>query len=124
LYHGSSRLGWLDVVKDLLDKGAHTEMKRNERYSVQREGETLSSLTAASEGGFSDIVQLLIEKGADAKQEGCEDDAIQAAVGHVGIVRQLLQAGALITKTTWGSLSRRYDISDHEHLLIASLREC
>lgn len=98
LYY-ASKLGWRDVVEEILLHGAKTVFEFPRRHNWNNEGK-LSALTAASERGFEEIVAILIANNADVKQINTHDDSLQAACfnGYENIVQQLLAAGAIPTK--------------------------
>ncbi|KAJ7112573.1 ankyrin repeat-containing domain protein [Mycena epipterygia] len=84
----ASRLGHMNIVRLLLEKGANYNAVDAENGSV---------LQAASDGGHTEIVRLLLEKGADVNATGVYyGSTLQAASkgGHTEIVRLLLEEGA------------------------------
>ncbi|KAL2201539.1 hypothetical protein P885DRAFT_26407 [Corynascus similis CBS 632.67] len=76
--------GLLEVVKDLIAQGTDVNVKG---------GHYGNSLQAASQGGHQEIVQLLLQEGADVNAQG---GSLQAASqeGHQEIVQLLLHEGA------------------------------
>ncbi|KAJ7112614.1 ankyrin repeat-containing domain protein [Mycena epipterygia] len=86
--HTASRLGHINIVCLLIEKGANYNAVDAENGSV---------LQAASDGGHTEIVRLLLEKGADVNAVDAEHgSALQAASngGHTETVHLLLEKGA------------------------------
>ncbi|EDU43191.1 ankyrin repeat domain containing protein [Pyrenophora tritici-repentis Pt-1C-BFP] len=105
LYHadaaedgGISQAGFLDsfplprwVKLDILFE------KHEVRRHTERDGDYRNALQAASERGHTEIVKLLLDKGADVNaQGGLHGNALQAASerGHAEVVKLLLDNGA------------------------------
>ncbi|KAJ5426965.1 hypothetical protein N7465_002035 [Penicillium sp. CMV-2018d] len=118
--HTAACSGHAELVKLLLDKGAKihngSDGSKTPLYCaclnghhqvaqmlLQWEPELIATherwipLFAASEGGFLDIVQLLIQKGADiGASDGFRETPLYIACenGHIEVVRLLLEKGA------------------------------
>ena len=80
--------GKLDVVQQLLAKGAEVNKANKYRYTA---------LLLAAKRGHVEIVKQLLEAGADVKRANYYGETpllCAAEIGHVEIVAQLLKAGA------------------------------
>ncbi|XP_059168436.1 putative ankyrin repeat protein RF_0381 [Physella acuta] len=83
--------GYFEIKKYLIDAGA-VEILRNVNYTVSPYGET--ALLCAASRGYSNIVELLLQYGADVKQVDIEGNtALNLSIlgTHVETVRILLQ---------------------------------
>ena len=91
-------VGLLAPAQDLIDKGADVNAKGG-YYNY--------ALSAASAGGHREIVELLLDKGADVNVEegGGYSNALSAASagGHREVVKLLLDKGADVNKEGGGS---------------------
>ena len=81
--------GNIDPVKGLLAQGVSPDT---------RDGDGVPVLMWASEGGYAEIVKLLLDDGADVNAERTKDGTTvlmeTAEEGHAGIVKLLLENGA------------------------------
>ena len=97
--HHATRLGWLDMVTALLQKGAATASKLNVAY--MDEDSPRSVLREAATEGHESIVRELIASGANVNASSGQytsyplDSA--AANGHSSIVELLLEHGAYVS---------------------------
>ena len=86
----ASQNGHLDVVRELIGKGAQIDMQANDGYSA---------LIVASQNGHLDVVRELIGKGAQIDMQ--ENNGYSALIvasqnGHLDVVRELIGKGAQI----------------------------
>lgn len=95
----AARLGLVDVVQEMVERGANVN---NETQSVGGDFVGETPLTAASQGGHAEIVQLLLQRGAyvNASRVNMRSRLIQSSLtlacqsGSLESVRLLLKAGA------------------------------
>lgn len=85
----SAALGHLDVVRTLLKAGADVNIQDRRGHDA---------LGFAVKGGFTEIVELLLAAGASVKTGLLNFDilAVAASMGHEGILKALLDAGASV----------------------------
>ncbi len=93
-----------DIVRLLLKHGANveacaTEMEAAELRSVfgpeqELEGQPVTPLMIAAASGNSEIVQALVDAGADLEAGGCAPVIVAARHGHPAIISLLLSEGA------------------------------
>lgn len=124
LYYETSE-GDINKVRELLDAGADKDWTNSIGFTP---------LMEASQGGFTDIVQLLLERGADVnKQSRTEPSSFgflyggQTALilalenGHTDIANLLLEHGADITKRDANGRGPLYHASKEGHLEIVKI---
>jgi len=89
LLHRAVRCGWVDMAKCLIEDGRiHVD-------TAKRDGAT--ALFIAAQEGHPDLVNLLINHGADldlSDEDGISPLYIASYQGHLAIVKILLDAGA------------------------------
>ena len=84
----AAALGYLEVVRMLLEAGADMNAENQDRSTA---------LMFAAHNGHLEVVQVLLEAGADknaAKQDGATALMFAAHNGHLEVVQVLLEAGA------------------------------
>ena len=84
----AAALGYLEVVRMLLEAGADMNAENQDRSTA---------LMFAAHNGHLEVVQVLLEAGADknaAKQDGATALMLAAEDGHLEVVQLLLEAGA------------------------------
>ncbi|KAK1636347.1 ankyrin repeat-containing domain protein, partial [Colletotrichum phormii] len=95
--------GHLYVVRNLLGKGANPNVKSakgaDQNIKSAKECEAGSPLIAAAKGGYKDIVDLLLQNGAEinaTSADGSRGHAVCEAArrGEVEVVKLLISAGA------------------------------
>ncbi|MDD5169163.1 MAG: ankyrin repeat domain-containing protein, partial [Syntrophales bacterium] len=97
--------GQIDVVKDLLDKGADVN-----------EWSGSTPLLAASGGGHANVVKLLIERGANVNTMTNRGDSalgIAATRGHMNVVQILIDNGANINAAITGLEQRSVTLAEY-----------
>ena len=113
LYLAACR-GYVEIIRDLIDRGAELKGRGESRYSRARSklwwypawarGEdSTPAIEAAVEGGHTEAVELLLEKGAEfGLTSGIHSSSLEAAVfkGHIEITRLLLSRGAPVSPST------------------------
>ncbi len=80
------REGWTDIAELLLEKGADVNAKN-------KHNDPLTALTYAARGGYEYIVELLVSKGVDQEAKNFALGAA-AWCGHTDVVEVLIDAGA------------------------------
>ena len=104
----SSKHGYPDIVKLMLDRGA------NINYRGQFSDNT--ALILASANGHIDIVRLLLDKGADVHAANEYALRLASTNGHIDIVRLLLDKGADV-HAYGDDAQRRAIISGHKDVI-------
>ncbi|CAE7578224.1 unnamed protein product, partial [Symbiodinium sp. CCMP2456] len=92
--YDAAGLGNLTQVERMLQLPMDPDIYEDEFVQGQ-----ISILSHASENGQADVVQLLLEAGADKNlcdMHGCSPLLNAAKIGHTPVVRLLLEAGALV----------------------------
>ena len=98
----SSRLGYIEIVKLLIDLGADIEYCRDfDEDSIDGETFEYNPIIAAANNNNIEIVQLLINLGANVKSHDNEAINCASEKGHLEIVKLLIESGA----TTKGNAS-------------------
>ncbi|KAF7365660.1 HET-like protein [Mycena venus] len=108
-----ARLGYIEGVKYLLDRGA----------DVNAEGTNGAALQLASENSHIEIIHLLLEKGADVNAMVHGGTALQraSANGDLEIVHLLLEKGADVDAIHPRFYSALHQASLHGHLMTVRL---
>lgn len=107
--------GQVDVVKDLLAKGADVNAKFGD----------MTALMWAAQNGHADVVRVLLDKADVNAKDKDGDTALILAVqfGFADVVRVLLAKGADVNaKTNYGAtaLSWLYDLIEHGRVILFS----
>lgn len=90
--HEAAKYGNANIVKALLDHGVNVEIKSTRIYN------TRTALKYACEGGFVDVVRVLLEHNAnviDVDRLGQNSIVFAANSGHRDVVKLLLDQGVL-----------------------------
>lgn len=99
--------GHLDIVKDLIARGANVHGSGHEHPLID-----------ASESGYLDIVKYLVDHGADIYHN--EDEALRQAAwnGHLNVVKYLIKKGANIHNTSDYPESALNGAAEEGHLVM------
>jgi ankyrin repeat protein len=94
--HSAAKLGYRDVAQQLLRRGGDprgiTRQRADEPQAARRPVDP--PLVLAAREGHSDVVALLLDKGADVGDEGLHEATslhVAAAAGHTAVVELLLE---------------------------------
>jgi ankyrin repeat protein len=129
LYY-ASRAGLAESVKLLLEKGADVNALAENHVSAPAGNYYGTALQAAAARGHDQIVQRLLEKGADVNAPAGDDygTALQAAAarGHDQIVQRLLEKGADVNapaRRAYGTALQMAASKGHDQIVQRLLEE-
>ena len=80
----SSKFGYLDVIKLLIDLGADVRVHSN------------CAIILASRGGYLSVVKLLIDCGANVRAQSNRAIILASLFGHLSVIKLLIENGANI----------------------------
>lgn len=95
ILHHAAVMGYFETAGDLLASGA---------LDVDQGDETgMTALMMASRGGYSRIIRMLLNRGAQlliAGDYGCTALHLSAVAGHLAVTKMLVEAGTPLEATT------------------------